>query len=225
MSKLYFKEWLKVILADSQSFDNHYKRCSLSFDDGPNETTLQVLRILRRYKVTGTFFWITQNVRNLIKHNPKLYKLILSEIKTHSHEIGYHGPYDFVPNLRIRLFGKYEEKEFNEGLYDLRKLTCMRVGLFRPHNFQFGASIIYATKLGLKTVYGDLFHFAQPDWPVWIQIQIMSKIRSGSILILHDGTSIQRQKTFVLDLLPILINILQKKEYIFVRVSNNIQRM
>jgi len=55
----------------------------LTFDDGPSDVTLNVLRILREHKVKGTFFFSGRNIAGR-EH-------IVRQVAAEGHEIGSHG--------------------------------------------------------------------------------------------------------------------------------------
>ncbi|MEG1775234.1 MAG: polysaccharide deacetylase family protein [Clostridia bacterium] len=55
---------------------------ALTFDDGPSQITLDVLRVLEKYEVPGTFFVVGNRVRN--------HAAILRKVAAQGHEIGLH---------------------------------------------------------------------------------------------------------------------------------------
>ena len=88
----------------------------LTFDDGPNShSTIEILKMLEKEKIKGTFFCIGENV---VK-NPELYKEIIDK----GHSIGNHS--------MSHLNGWKVTK--NKYLKDIEKASeIVKSNLFRP---------------------------------------------------------------------------------------------
>src|SRR5512138_3608518 len=56
---------------------------ALTFDDGPSESTPQLLEVLRRHQAPATFFWCGENVRRLPE--------VARDVVRAGHEIGNHA--------------------------------------------------------------------------------------------------------------------------------------
>ena len=75
----------------------------------------------------------------------------------------------------------------------------------------------------MTIVVGDFLHYSQPDAPVKTQVKKISGAGPGSILIFHDGTSLSRKHTYVLEVLPRVIDNLKNRGLIPVSVSEVLQ--
>src|SRR5579862_2914082 len=62
---------------------SNHKTISLTFDDGPSESTPQVLELLQKHQIPATFFQIGANVERLPE--------IAQAVQTAGHEIGNHS--------------------------------------------------------------------------------------------------------------------------------------
>lgn len=202
----------------SDAIKNKY--VALSFDDGPNSyNILKVLQILRENQSKATFFWIVENAVNLANNNPKVFEEIISTIKEDKHEIGLHALYDYKPTLRSRLYSKFSKREIQNGKTTLERITGFKIKLFRPHYLFQPASILIAHQLGLITVFGDMIHYADQTWPKNFQINRFSGANSGSILIFHDGVTMLRHETKILEVLPVVLKNLRQKSMRLITVS------
>ena len=96
----------------------------ITIDDGLDPThSIEILSLLKKYEAKATFFWITQKAQELHDNNIALFSEILSLINTDGHEIGFHDPADYLPNLKSRIWSHFSFAEFTKGLEDLSKLT------------------------------------------------------------------------------------------------------
>jgi len=188
------------------------KLIGLSFDEGPNETNaLEVLKILKENKTQATFFWIVEYAKRLHEENSELFRNILSQIREDGHEIGLHAPYDYIPTLYSRIYGRFNKEELKLATEELEKLTNMPIKLFRPHYLLQPYSILKARELGLITVLGDVLNYSDAAFPVKFQIWRFSSANPGSILIFHDGICMLRKKTYITKVLPTVLENLKKK--------------
>lgn len=194
---------------------------ALSFDEGPNErNVLEILKILKEYKSQATLFWIVDYAKKLYQEKPDLFKMIIDQIKKEGHEVGLHAPYDYVPTLYSRLYGKFNKEELKIAIKELKNITNLPIKLFRPHYLLQPMSIMKARELGLTTVLGDIFHYSDAAFPVNFQIWRFSSANPGSILIFHDGVCMLRKKTYITQVLPIVLGNLRKKGLTPTKVSN-----
>lgn len=197
------------------------KLVAFSFDDGPNpKNIIEVLTILNTAKVSGTFFWIVENARKLKEAQPKLFKKVLELIYKGNHEIGLHAPYDYKPSLLTRAYGKFTKQELKDAKGELEKITNLKIKLYRPHILLQPATIFFANQIGLTTVIGDLYHYADAAASRERQINKFSKAPAGSILIFHDGLSKLRQSTSITKVLPKVILNLQDKDLVLTKISS-----
>jgi len=197
---------------------------ALSFDDGPHyQNTLSVIKTLNHNNAQATFFWIAEFAIKLAKNHPIMLKKIVSEIKRNNHEIGLHALYDFKPTISSRLYGHFSKTQLKKAKSIIESLSGTNINLYRPHNAQLGSSIIYAKELGMKTVIGDLFHYAKPDDSINVQVNRLSLAKAGSILLLHDGQVKSLKINHILKVLPEVIRRLKKNGLNLTSVSNVLQ--
>lgn len=152
------------------------KEIALTFDDGPSEETLEVLGILKKYKVKATFFIWGKRIKG---HEKTIEKIIKEE-----HEIGNHS-YD---HKRLAFKSKtYIEKDLRKCDKELYKFK-VKTNLFRPP----GSSMFYnlfkiCRKLKKKIIICDVI---SDDWrkPGIEKIvkKVLKKTKNGSIINFHD---------------------------------------
>lgn len=183
---MYYRTWKQEAIGNVST---KKKQVSLTFDDGPNANALFILDMLDKNNIKGTFFWIVSHALKLQKEDPKTFALILKRIKEGGHTIGFHAPRNYFPTPFTLLFGKFSREEFNSGLTKLESLTGVKTKFYRPHRFQYGASIIYARENGLKTIIGI---FPNMLWPAAVQAKKFSKAQPGDILIFHERDNIKK---------------------------------
>lgn len=213
---------MKLLRLKGSSGAKRKKLVGFSFDDGPNpDNILDVLRILGKNNIRGTFFWIVKNARELKQKNPGLFDKVLNLLAKGGHEIGLHAPFDYKPSLKAIFYGRFTHKELSQAKTELEGLTGKAVNLYRPHISFQPATIYFAKQLGLTTVIRDFTRgdYAGADEKVETQIVKFSKAKPGSILIFHDGISLNRQTTHILDVLPQVITNIRRNGLTPTKVS------
>ena len=192
---------------------------AFSFDDGPEKRILPLLDTLEERNIKATFFWMVDKATRLSKEDHGLFNEILTRLKESGHEIGLHTPYDYKASLISRFIGKFSEKDMEEAKRNLEEVTGFNINLYRPHYFHVGPYLFYIRNLGMTIVLGDFLHSAQADAPVKTQVRKFSGAVPGSILIFHDGISLSREHTHVLEVLPQVIDNLKNKGLMPVSIS------
>jgi peptidoglycan/xylan/chitin deacetylase (PgdA/CDA1 family) len=160
-------------------FDGVPGRFALTFDDGPDPVfTPQVLETLARHEARATFFMLRPSV---LAH-PALARRVLES----GHEIGNHGDLHLPPPLIPRAL---LARELERGERAIVETTGVTPRFFRP---AFGvirqSQAAWLSSRGYVTVTGDVYP-ADPNRP-GIEVltrRVIARLRSGSILILHDG--------------------------------------
>lgn len=161
------------------------KVVALTFDDGPYPPyTEQVLAILKEYNVPATFFLVGQNVE---KH-PDLVKRIAEE----GHQIGNHT-YHHVDLLKIDKKTIAEEIDRTSNV--IAAITGTKPHVVRPpHGFRDPVVMEVMAERGLKVVEWSVM---SKDWtnPGVEEIvdRTVTKVKNGSIILLHDGDGIASQ--------------------------------
>jgi len=155
-------------------------RIALTFDDGPHPLfTPALLKILGKYQVQASFFWLGEAV--------KKYPHIAQQVYAQQHWIGMHG-YQHLPfltawNLRESL------RATQEIIYAACSLEPDRVKDVRP---PFG--IFTPQTLQLLRVW----HYRPVLWQVYVDDssrpgiatvteRVISQTLPGALIVLHDG--------------------------------------
>lgn len=184
------------------------KVVALTFDDGPSEPyTQQILQVLNKNNVKGTFF--------VLGGNAKEYPNIVKEIMNDGHELGNHSMYH--DNMKNRSVDKiYNDLHSVDTI--LRNLGYQKEITFRA---PFGSTSdnlkVALDKLNKRMV---LFTFLPQDWTKisaqQIHDNVMKELKPGLIITLHDGGK-RRENT--VKATQMLIDTLKQKGYRMVTVS------
>ncbi len=158
----------------------------LTFDDGPNpSTTPGLLSLLEAEQVPATFFLIGQQ----IARHRELGKQIVSA----GHTVGNHSyQHEFMPGMPL----KRVMEEINQTNILLEEIADGNVRkLFRPPYGILDKRIADCVKeAGMSIVYWTL---VPEDWQNVgadrIVERVTKKMAPGSVIVLHEGTSIAEQ--------------------------------
>lgn len=192
---------------------------AITFDDGPSQYTPQVLDILKRYHVKATFFLIGKN----IERHPD----IPARIAADGHTIGNHT-YSHSWWTSID-FPKKIDFELDKTSSLIQATAHVTPILFRPPRGLRNPWMIRAAEKRGYTVI--MWSIQANDWdnprpsPQVIAQRVLSQIKPGSIILLHDGmgTSVNPQVQNMVAALPIIIETLQAKGYSFVTIPELMQ--
>ena len=156
------------------------KKIALTFDDGPSDLTTEIIAILNKYKIKGTFFWVGKNMANN--------KTIIKLAKKSGHLIGNHSwnHNNCWQSSNEYLWAEQVEKTAKE----LARCGVKNAKYYRP---PFGAITqeqinSLATK-GIKTV---LWSLTTMDWDLTQNKEgemfqkFKDYIHNGAIVLLHD---------------------------------------
>jgi len=186
------------------------KKIYLTFDDGPSLFTSQILDILKEYSIKATFFVCGKNVERY----PKIAKRIVNE----GHAIGNHSYY----HSKIRSSTPLLLKDIKKTSEIILKITGVRSKIFRP---PWGIVTPwlkrYLLNNGLKLI---LWNIEAHDWKKpaakIISQRILSKVKSHSIILLHDGDGIKKNSNRFQTVLalPLIIKELKDKGFIFKKI-------
>ena len=154
---------------------------ALTFDDGPSESTPDVLDILARHGVPATFFQCGANVRRL-PH-------IAREVAARGHEIGNHS--DTHPRLYFQS-ARFIYRELAGAQESIEQATGLRPRLFRPPYGARWFGLRQAQRqLGLL---GVMWSTLALDWK-WPEPRIAQRLldgtANGAIFCLHDGRRLE----------------------------------
>lgn len=167
--------------------DTSEKKIALTFDDGPNEFTLEVLNILDKHDIKATFFCIGKNIEKN--------KEILTEIDAKGHLTGnhtwsHHKWFDFFPPKKMK-----EDIVKNAKL--IYEQTGKRVKLFRPPYGVTNPTLKKAIAgLNYQTIGWSLRSLDTIKKPEKVIKKLNQKISPGDIVLLHDN---QKEITQILE--------------------------
>ena len=145
----------------------------LTFDDGPNDsTTSDILKILGREKVKGTFFCIGNNV---VK-NPEVFK----EITEKGHRVGNHSM-SHINGWKVMK---------NKYLKDIERADkIIKSNLFRPPYGKLNFRSTSQLKKKFEIVMWDINSGDFDKTLSYSQVieNVLKNARNGSIIVLHDN--------------------------------------
>ncbi|MBI3680994.1 MAG: polysaccharide deacetylase family protein [Acidobacteria bacterium] len=158
-----------------------HKAIALTFDDGPSESTPQLLDVLDGEGARCTFFQVGRNVERL----PEIAKSVLAR----GHEIGNHT-YSHAPlYLRPAQFIADEIFLAQDVMY---KVTGLAPSLFRaPYGARWFGLRRVQEHFGLL---GVMWTVIARDWKLdaqGIHQRIKRGVENGAIICLHDGREVQ----------------------------------
>lgn len=189
------------------------KIVALTFDDGPNPPyTEQLLDVLKENHVSATFFLIGQNVE---KH-PELVKRIAAE----GHQLGNHT-YHHMDLLKAdRKLIADEVDRTNQAIIAASGITPHLVR--PPHGFRDPVVMEMMAERNLKVVEWSVMSrdWLNPGVDTIVE-RTISKVKNGSIILLHDGDGIaaQASRAQTIEATRRIIQILSAQGYKFVTVD------
>lgn len=184
---------------------------ALTFDDGPSESTPELLRILERHRVPATFFMCGQNVERL--------PAVARSVAGAGHEIGNHSDshprFDFCsPDF---IYGQLAAAQEKIVLH-----TGSTPKLFRaPYGVRWFGLKSAQQRLGLL---GVMWGTIGNDWK-WPAPRIsrlcLGRARPGHIFCLHDGrrTDVSPDIGAMLEAVDAIIPVLKERGLRFETVS------
>ena len=187
---------------------------ALTFDDGPDPVvTPQILDVLQAHGARATFFVIGRN----LEHTTEVAARAVRE----GHEIGNHSWQHGYMRHAYPVRAQLEEMERNEAL--IRSITGQtKLSIYRPPvglkspNFARAAHRVSLNVIAWSVHSRDTLDQNGPR----IARRILSRIRGGDIVLLHDGH--QRpgaRRTSALESLPSLLAGLKDRNLQAVTVS------
>jgi peptidoglycan/xylan/chitin deacetylase (PgdA/CDA1 family) len=190
---------------NSISLASNQKAIALTFDDGPwPKGTNDILYILKKNNVKGTFFLLGRNVQNF----PNLAKTIVN----HGHVVANHSwshPYhQHSPAAAAR-----EIDRTDEIIY---QVTGVKSVLFRPPGGYLNNGLAAYAAQKKNTIV--MWSVDSQDYRASSSSQIQNVIRhagQGGIVLMHDGGGDRRR---TINALPIIIEKLKKQGYSFVTI-------
>lgn len=189
---------------------------ALTFDDGPSESTAEILTVLQQYRISATFFQCGANVRRLPQ--------VAQEVCAAGHELGNHT--DTHPRLCFKSPG-FIDSELTRAQETIEQVTNTRPTLFRaPFGVRWYGLRGAQRRLGLMGVMWTAIGF---DWarPAEQVIEILSQqAMNGAIFCLHDGreTKIKPDISATIQGLAGLVPMLLDQGFHFETVGSMVRR-
>ncbi|WP_078432162.1 polysaccharide deacetylase family protein [Metabacillus halosaccharovorans] len=196
------------------------KEVVLSFDDGPDQTyTSQILDILNKNKIKGTFF--------IVGENALMHRELVKRMHNEGHEIGNHT-FTHPDLASISPFQTKMELNANQRLF--QEITGHSMTLFRPPyvaNAEPGTKselipILRAQNMGY-TMVGEFID--SDDWKKISSQEIVNRVLEqlpqGNVILLHDGGG---DRSNTVEALPIIIKELKDRGYTFTTIGDLIEK-
>lgn len=170
-----------------------HKRIALTFDDGPSSYTGQVLDILHRRHVHGTFFEVGQEIRGRAR--------VMRRIIASGHEIGNHSLHHETSGASAAETSGASAASLRETSSRIRAATGFTPCLYRPPGGYVSASTSRAAwQQGMSNILWDV---DPQDWSRpgsgAIYSRVVGAAHSGSIVLMHDGGGDRSQTVAALD--------------------------
>ncbi|NEW06937.1 polysaccharide deacetylase family protein [Paenibacillus sp. SYP-B3998] len=178
---------------------------AITIDDGPTKNTKDLLKMLKEQNVHVTFFFLGQNAA--------AYPESVTQAVYEGNEVGYHS--DTHPQMSKMTYSD-QEKEFESGLAKLKKWDTQPVTLFRPPYGAYNNDTKLITEEHQMSMV--LWNEDPKDWsskdPKKIADNVLSQVKSGSIIVLHDHPS-------TIAALPAIIKGIKSKGFKLVMLSKH----
>jgi len=150
---------------------------ALTFDDGPSESTAELLEILASYQAPATFFQCGANVRRLPS--------VAREVAAAGHEIGNHT--DMHPLLALKS-PQFIHRELASAQEAIEQTTGVHPRYFRaPYGARWFGLRTAQRRLGLR---GVMWSTIALDWKRPASAVVSRLLRyatPGAIFCMHDG--------------------------------------
>ncbi|MCW5941940.1 MAG: polysaccharide deacetylase family protein [Fimbriimonadaceae bacterium] len=185
------------------------KEVALTFDDGPTDTTRDLLDVLKADQARATFFVVGKQVAKY----PGLVRRMMDE----GHEVGnhsfHHPRLDDLAQNQIR-------DEITACDRAVFQATGAHMSLFRPPGMRYDEVVLRATQdLGYVTVHWNV---AAKDFtdqaPSVIRDRVLDHVQPGSVILLHGHPDTVRA-------LPAILAGLRERGYRLVTVSQMLSRL
>jgi peptidoglycan/xylan/chitin deacetylase (PgdA/CDA1 family) len=156
---------------------------ALTFDDGPSESTAELLEILARHRAPACFFQCGANVRRLPG--------VAREVAAAGHEIGNHT--DTHPLLALKSPG-FIHREISAAQEAIENATGVRPRYFRaPYGARWFGLRAAQQRLALR---GVMWSAIALDWKMQtgaVVSRMLHGATRGAILCLHDGRALKHR--------------------------------
>jgi peptidoglycan/xylan/chitin deacetylase (PgdA/CDA1 family) len=171
------------LLAPSQYRGASTRRAiALTFDDGPSESTPELLDLLARHGAAATFFQCGANVRRLPE--------VARQVAAAGHELGNHS--DTHPLLNFKT-SEFIYRELAAAQETIQEVTGIQPRYFRaPYGVRWFGLRQAQQRLGLT---GLMWTTIAADWKLpagRVVARLLDGAENGAIFCLHDGRALER---------------------------------
>ena len=188
--------------------DSSTRMVALTFDDGPwPGQTDRVLDILAEYDVRATFFMVGR----MVERHPDIARRVAEGGHLIANHTETHATLTRLDRAGIR-------REIAEGTRSIREVTGVAPRWFRPPGGRMDPTVLdEAERVGMNLVLWDVDpqDWRRPDADRMLTV-MLSGIRPGSVVLLHDGGGDRSQTIAVL---PRLIRELKARGYLIVTLD------
>ena len=153
---------------------------ALTFDDGPSESTDQLLEILAQFRVSATFFQCGANARRL--------PAVARAVTAAGHEIGNHT--ESHPMLALHA-AKFIDRELAQAQESIEAASGIRPRYFRPPYGVRWFGLRQAQRRHNLT--GVMWSTIALDWKRQapeVVARLLQGANNGAIFCLHDGRAL-----------------------------------
>jgi len=203
-----YQEYRDIVFLSGSSKSN---KIALTFDDGPSEVTSnQVMDILQRYDVKGTFFLVGQNVSQ--------YPQVVARMVREGHVVGGHSWSHIQLQKATPESIAREVADTENAIY---RVTGLRPAFVRPPYGSLNRDgLEYLQRNGYKVINWsvDSLDWKYPNDSRQVLINVFKDVRGGSIILFH--TLPGNDPSGIIDtVLPQVICSLKSQGYRFVSVD------
>ena len=189
------------------------KTIALTFDDGPNEPyTSQIAAYLNQRAIKATFFQVGQ----CVQRHPETSRSLLAA----GHLIGNHShSHRFSRSWTRRDIAN--ELDLSQQIF--HDILGRKPALYRPPWLaRTPSTFSVLNEVGMRAVSGEFCHALEPVQPSAHSIarRALAKVRSGSIIIFHDGYDARGgARTNTVAAVEIVVDVLTDQGYSFSTVD------
>jgi peptidoglycan/xylan/chitin deacetylase (PgdA/CDA1 family) len=189
------------------------KILALTIDDGPSPYTSEIKQILATYDFKATFFLIGSNIPDR--------KAILKDLFDNGHELANHAMHD-EPSINLSPEEltcqlRVVEQEIAK-VYKSTSIPTQQPKYFRPGSGFFNTTLRHVVKsLDYWLILGSIYPWdAQISWPRLNAWHILSSVRPGGVIVIHERKS-------TLEMLEIVLPQLKRREWTVTTVTELLQ--
>ena len=185
--KIFHKIFPKTI------WESNANRILVTFDDGPNEETTQIiLAKLKEHSIKSIFFCVGDNVERY----PDLAKKIIAE----GHTIGNHT----MSHININGFNKNVNANIAQCSHIIERVIGVRPEYFRPPHGRIGLRTEkILERIGLENVMWSLLTYDYKNDINIVKFGIKKYLKENSIIVFHDSI---KSKEIIADAIDFIVD-------------------